>query len=103
MRVWTLNDYELPGSHARSLNLQRQFKARELTSEGQPENLVGRFWLFETTLNKPILSGDWTGLFASKPAPTVDGVQAVRDWSAVRPPSLSQSPHPLFTTQHDER
>jgi hypothetical protein len=39
MRVWALNDYELPGSHARSLNLQRQPKAREPASDGQPENL----------------------------------------------------------------
>jgi hypothetical protein len=35
----------MSGSHTRSLNNQRQPKPRERTSDGQPENLVGRFWL----------------------------------------------------------
>ena len=56
MRVWALNDYELPGSHARSLSFQRQPKAREPASDGQPENLVGRFWLSHTLLNTTTLT-----------------------------------------------
>ena len=31
------------GFQSRSLNWQRRVQARELTSDGQPENLVGRF------------------------------------------------------------
>ena len=56
MRVWALNDYELPGSHARSLSFQRQPKAREPASDGQPENIVGRFWLSHTLLNTTTLA-----------------------------------------------
>ena len=36
----------MSGSHTRSLNNQRRPKPRERTSDGQPENLVGRFGLF---------------------------------------------------------
>ena len=35
----------MSGSHTRSLNNQRRPKPRERTSDGQPENLVGRFGL----------------------------------------------------------
>ena len=46
------------GSHTRSLNIQRHPEPREPTSDGQPENLVGRFWLSDTDLNsqKPTLT-----------------------------------------------
>ena len=43
---------------SRSLSLQRQPKTREPTSDGQPENLVGRFLSSDTDLNsqKPTLT-----------------------------------------------
>ena len=43
---------------SRSLSFQRHPETREPTSDGQPENLVGRFWLFDTNLNsqKPTLT-----------------------------------------------
>ncbi|CAI8705276.1 conserved hypothetical protein [Pseudomonas serboccidentalis] len=44
------------GSHTRSLSFQRQPKAREPASDGQPENLVGRFWLSNTLLNTTTLA-----------------------------------------------
>ena len=37
------------GFHARSLNWQRRTQARDRTSDGQPENIVGRFRKIETT------------------------------------------------------
>jgi hypothetical protein len=56
---------------SRSLNWQRQTKPRDRASEGQPENLVGRFWLFDTDLNRTNALGDLTGPIASRLAPTV--------------------------------
>ena len=48
MRILALDDYDLPGSHTRSLSFQRQSEAIESTSDGQPENSVGNFWRFPT-------------------------------------------------------
>ena len=58
MRAQGLDDHKLPGSHTRSLSVQRQPETRELTSDGQPENRVGRFRLSATNLNsqKPTLT-----------------------------------------------
>jgi hypothetical protein len=43
---------------SRSLSFQRHPEPKERTSDGQPENLVGRFWLSDTDLNsqKPTLT-----------------------------------------------
>ncbi len=43
------------GFHARSLNWQRRIQARDQTSDGQPENLVGRFRKIETSFKHPEL------------------------------------------------
>ncbi|EJN25703.1 hypothetical protein PMI36_01600 [Pseudomonas sp. GM79] len=43
MRVQTLDDHKLPGSHTRSLSFQRQPKARGLASDEQPEKCMGKF------------------------------------------------------------
>ena len=51
MRAQKLDDHKLPGSHTRSLSVQRQPETRERTSDGQPENRVGRFRLSATNLN----------------------------------------------------
>ncbi len=51
MRILALDDYDLPGSHARSLSIQRQLEAIESASDGQPENCVGKIWCFYIRLN----------------------------------------------------
>ncbi|CAI8869478.1 hypothetical protein EMIT0196MI5_20246 [Pseudomonas sp. IT-196MI5] len=52
MRILALDDYDLPGSHTRSLSFQRQSEAIESASDGQPENCVGNFWRFPTPLTR---------------------------------------------------
>ncbi len=51
MRAQILNDHKLPGSHTRSLRCQRPPKTSERTSDGQPENFVGRLRKIHTCLN----------------------------------------------------
>jgi hypothetical protein len=43
------------GFQSRSLNWQRRAQARERTSDGQPENTVGRFCAYTKTLKHPAL------------------------------------------------
>ena len=54
----------------RSVNWQRQTQARDRACDGQPENLMGKFWISGTSLKRPKILGGWAGLFASKLAPT---------------------------------
>jgi hypothetical protein len=51
MRILALDDYDLPGSHTRSLIFSDRQKVIEPASYGQPENLVGKVWFFYRCLN----------------------------------------------------
>jgi len=61
MRILTLSDYDLPGSHTRSLSFQRQPKAIQPASDGQPENCVGNFWRFPTPLTRKNITRSVSG------------------------------------------
>ncbi len=88
MRILALDDYDLPGSHTRSLSFQRQSEAIESASDGQPENCVGNFWRFPTPLPRKNVTRSVSGSIPTRERGN-DQLRGLGDWSAVRPPSLA--------------
>jgi len=111
------------GSHTQSQSFLRQPKTRDRASDGQPENLVGRFGESHTSLNIRKWNAERPGLHSHAERGNDQAVRSYLPLSAFRFPlsafrfPLSAFRFPLsafrfllsafcfllFTTQHDER